>query len=249
MAARLDPAVNRSVFSLLAAGDSLRNPANNAIDLAASPTSTRPQLAGDRRQHRDHAAAAQIDPSQRRRGDPLLTRFIGQRTRLGGFIIDGGRWPWGGSSVLSAIDGAHSRRPGAQNADPIFGRMRHALPDPVGVRNTVAALSSFNTFLHLQGGWSRWRWHSASNGSNDLVADGHLVSNPADGLTDRAARPGIGRDALSEGLSPSQPWAASNGYAAKRSLTESSPRSSATHAPTSSNARIRLRGDGMYAVK
>lgn len=42
---------------------------------------------------------------------------------------------------------------------------------------------------------------------------------------------------------------AASGYAARRSLTEAFARRSATQAPTSSNARIRLRGDGMYAVK
>ena len=39
-----------------------------------------------------------------------------------------------------------------------------------------------------------------------------------------------------------------NGYAARRSLTEALART-VTQAPTSSKARIRLRGEGMYAVK
>ena len=44
-------------------------------------------------------------------------------------------------------------------------------------------------------------------------------------------------------------WPASERYAATRSLTDALAKSSLTQAPTSSNARIRPRSDGMYAVK
>jgi hypothetical protein len=61
---------------------------------------------------------------------------------------------------------------------------------------------------------------------------GSLASSPADWPASSAAD-----------------WPVSDGYAARRSPTGASARSSVTQAPTSSNARIRLRGDGIYAVK
>ena len=63
------------------------------------------------------------------------------------------------------------------------------------------------------------------------------------------ARCQVASDAVVNQLTSSRSGRKAGGYAASRSLTLAFPRSSATQPPTSSNALMRLRGDGMYCVK
>ncbi len=109
-----------------------------------------------------------------------LTKFVGGHgTTLGGMIIDGGRFPWAEHA---------DRFPGLTRPEPAFHGVVYAerFPDTayvvrcrtVGLRNTGATLSPFNTFLLLQGLETlavRLERHEA----NARAVAAHLASHPA----------------------------------------------------------------------
>ncbi len=82
-----------------------------------------------------------------------LTKFVGGHgTTIGGIIIDGGTFPWAEHPdrfawLLEPEPAFHGVRYASEFAEaPYITRCR-----TVGLRNTGAALSPFNAFLHLQG--------------------------------------------------------------------------------------------------
>lgn len=108
-----------------------------------------------------------------------LTKFIGGHgTTLGGIIIDAGTFPWAEHperfrSLIEPEPAFHGVRYASQFADaPYITRCR-----TVGLRNTGAALSPFNAFLHLQGLETlavRLPRHEA----NTRAVAAHLASHP-----------------------------------------------------------------------
>lgn len=134
--------------------ETVGNPAGNVIDLAAVAQAAHargvPIIA-------DNTVATPFLLKPVHHGADVvihsLTKFInGHGTALGGIIIDGGRFPWA----------EHADRFSALvEPEPAFHGVRYAVDFPrapyitrcrtIGLRNTGAALSPFNAFLHLQG--------------------------------------------------------------------------------------------------
>jgi O-acetylhomoserine (thiol)-lyase len=134
--------------------ETIGNPAGNVIDLAAVADVAHergvPVIA-------DNTVATPLLLKPIRHGADVvihsLTKFIGGHgTTLGGIIIDGGTFPWAD----------HPERFRALiEPEPAFHGVQYATQFPaaayitrcrtIGLRNTGAALSPFNAFLHLQG--------------------------------------------------------------------------------------------------
>jgi O-acetylhomoserine (thiol)-lyase len=134
--------------------ETVGNPAGNVIDLAA--------VAAAAHRHGVPVIADNTVPTPfllkpiQHGADVVihsLTKFIGGHgTTIGGIIIDAGRFPWADHP---------ERFPGLIEPEPAFHGVRYTdqFPDApyvtrcrtVGLRNTGAALSPFNAFLHLQG--------------------------------------------------------------------------------------------------
>jgi O-acetylhomoserine (thiol)-lyase len=148
IAARIDERT-KAVFC-----ETVGNPAGNVIDLAAVAAAAHdrgvPVIA-------DNTVATPLLLKPFRHGADVvihsLTKFVGGHgTTLGGIIVDGGTFPWA----------AHAERFGWLNEpEPAFHGVRYAADfshapyvtrcRTIGLRNTGAALSPFNAFLHLQG--------------------------------------------------------------------------------------------------
>jgi O-acetylhomoserine (thiol)-lyase len=148
IAARIDERT-KAVFC-----ETVGNPAGNVIDLAAVAAAAHargvPLIA-------DNTVATPFLLKPFRHGADVvihsLTKFVGGHgTTLGGIIVDGGTFPWA----------AHAERFGWMNEpEPAFHGVRYAAEfsdaayvtrcRTIGLRNTGAALSPFNAFLHLQG--------------------------------------------------------------------------------------------------
>jgi O-acetylhomoserine (thiol)-lyase len=148
IAARIDERT-KAVFC-----ETVGNPAGNVIDLAAVA-----ELAHERGVPviADNTVATPLLLKPFRYGADVvihsLTKFVGGHgTSLGGIIIDGGTFPWAD----------HPERFGCLiEPEPAFHGVRYATEfshapyvtrcRTIGLRNTGAALSPFNAFLHLQG--------------------------------------------------------------------------------------------------
>jgi O-acetylhomoserine (thiol)-lyase len=134
--------------------ETVGNPAGNVIDLAAVAAAAHdrgvPVIA-------DNTVPTPLLLKPFEHGADVvihsLTKFVGGHgTTLGGMIVDGGTFPWA----------AHPERFGwLTEPEPAFHGVRYASDfadapyitrcRTVGLRNTGAALSPFNAFLHLQG--------------------------------------------------------------------------------------------------
>jgi O-acetylhomoserine (thiol)-lyase len=134
--------------------ETVGNPAGNVIDLAAVA-----DVAHDRGVPviTDNTVATPMLLKPIRHGADVvihsLTKFIGGHgTTLGGIIIDAGTFPWADHPdrfgfMIEPEPAFHGVRYATQFAKaPYVTRCR-----TVGIRNTGAALSPFNAFLHLQG--------------------------------------------------------------------------------------------------
>jgi O-acetylhomoserine (thiol)-lyase len=134
--------------------ETIGNPAGNVIDLAAVA-----DLAHERGVPviTDNTVATPLLLKPIRHGADVvihsLTKFIGGHgTTLGGIIVDGGTFPWDDHPerfhcLIEPEPAFHGVQYTTQFANaPYITRCR-----TVGLRNTGAALSPFNAFLHLQG--------------------------------------------------------------------------------------------------
>ncbi|MBV9800610.1 MAG: O-acetylhomoserine aminocarboxypropyltransferase/cysteine synthase [Solirubrobacterales bacterium] len=160
--------------------ETVGNPAGNVIDLAAVAEVAHargvPVVA-------DNTVATPLLLKPIRHGADVvvhsLTKFIGGHgTTLGGIIIDAGTFPWAEhpdrfASLIEPEPAFHGVQYATQFAHaPYITRCR-----TVGLRNTGAALSPFNAFLHLQGLETlavRLPRHEA----NTRAVASHLASHP-----------------------------------------------------------------------
>jgi O-acetylhomoserine (thiol)-lyase len=148
IAARIDERT-KAVFC-----ETVGNPAGNVIDLTAVAEVAHahgvPVIA-------DNTVATPLLLKPFRHGADVvihsLTKFVGGHgTTLGGIIIDGGTFPWAEHPERFSL---------LIEPEPAFHGVRYAIDFPdapyvtrcrtIGLRNTGAALSPFNAFLHLQG--------------------------------------------------------------------------------------------------
>jgi O-acetylhomoserine (thiol)-lyase len=134
--------------------ETVGNPAGNVIDLAAVAEVAH---AGGVPVIADNTVATPLLLKPFRHGADVvihsLTKFVGGHgTTIGGIVIDGGTFPWADHPerfgwLIEPEPAFHGVRYASEFAHaPYITRCR-----TVGLRNTGAALSPFNAFLHLQG--------------------------------------------------------------------------------------------------
>ena len=134
--------------------ETIGNPAGNVIDLAAVADVAHdlgvPVIA-------DNTVATPLLLKPVSHGADVvihsLTKFIGGHgTTLGGIIIDGGTFPWADHPErFRALIEPEPAFHGVQYATEFAGAAYITRCRTIGLRNTGAALSPFNAFLHLQG--------------------------------------------------------------------------------------------------
>ena len=148
IAARIDERT-KAVFC-----ESVGNPAGNVIDLAAVAAAAHargvPVIV-------DNTVATPLLLKPFRHGADVvvhsLTKFVGGHgTTLGGIIVDSGTFPWAAHPErFACLNEPEPAFHGVQYATQFFQAPYITRCRTIGLRNTGAALSPFNAFLHLQG--------------------------------------------------------------------------------------------------